>query len=181
MGKTVNGALWLDAKKTSPYEFYQYWRNIKDDEVNDVLRMLTYLPMSEVNRLSDLEGNKINEAKKVAAYEITKLIHGEDEANKARKTSEELFETQTSSKDMPTINIDKSTLIDDKISLVECIVAASIAPSKSQARTLIAQGGIYLNDEKITDISKELTKNDFEKGDIILKKGKKVFVKLVLK
>ena len=135
MGKTVKGALWLDSSKTSPYEFYQYWRNIQDAEVYDVLRMLTYLPMDEVNRLSNLPGEEINEAKKIAAYEITKLIHGETEAKNAEAASKALFEGNGSLENMPTV-----TLENKNISIIDAIILCGIAPSKGQAKTLVAQG-----------------------------------------
>ena len=173
MGKTEKGALWLDPSKTSPYEFYQYWRNIEDSSVETVLKMLTYLPMDEINRLSSLKDEKINEAKKVAAFEITKLIHGEEEAKKAEEASNALFSGNGSLENMPSIKLD-----DINISLVDSIVATGIAPSKGQARTLITQGGISLNDEKITDISYKLSEKDFSQGYAILKKGKKIFYKL---
>ena len=173
MGKTEKGALWLDASKTSPYEFYQYWRNIEDSSVETVLKMLTYLPMDEINRLSSLKDEQINEAKKVAAFEITKLIHGEEEAKKAEEASNALFSGNGSLENMPSIKLD-----DINISLVDSIIATGIAPSKGQARTLITQGGISLNDEKITDISYKLSEKDFSQGYAILKKGKKIFYKL---
>lgn len=173
MGKTEKGALWLDSSKTSAYEFYQYWRNIEDSSVETVLKMLTYLPLDEVTKLSSLKDEKINEAKKVAAFEITKLIHGEEEAKKAEEASNALFSGNGSLENMPSIKLD-----DINISLVDSIVATGIAPSKGQARTLITQGGISLNDEKITDISYQLSENDFSKGYAILKKGKKIFYKL---
>lgn len=173
MGKTEKGALWLDSSKTSPYEFYQYWRNIEDSSVETVLKMLTYLPLDEVTKLSSLKDEKINEAKKVAAFEITKLIHGEEEAKKAEEASNALFSGNGSLENMPSIKLD-----DINISLVDSIVATGIASSKGQARTLITQGGISLNDEKITDISYQLSENDFSKGYAILKKGKKIFYKL---
>ncbi len=173
MGKTVSGALWLDASKTSPYEFYQYWRNIGDAEVYNVLRMLTYLPMGEVKRLSSLEGEHINEAKKIAAFEITKLIHGEVEALKAEEASQALFEGSGSLENMPTIKLDNTN-----ISIVDAIILTGIAPSKGQARTLISQGGISLNDIKIEDTSYMLSNSDFTDGYAILKKGKKIFYKL---
>lgn len=181
MGKTVSGALWLDAKKTSPYEFYQYWRNVKDDEVYDVLRMLTYLPMDEVRRLSSLEGSAINEAKKVAAFEITKLIHGEEEALKAQKASEELFENQQNSENMPSIEITKDMFNEEKISLVDLVTISNIAPSKSQARTLIEQNSISLNDEKITDTKYMVSLSDFNDNFVVIKKGKKTFIKIIVK
>ena len=178
MGKTVSGALWLDANKTSPYEFYQYWRNIQDSEVRDVLRMLTFLPMEEVNRLSSLPGESINEAKKIAAYEITKLIHGEDEANKAKNTSEELFENAKSSDNMPVVNIQKEDFTNEEIELVTLVIKSGVASSKGQARTLIEQGGISINDIKITDTKHKVKLSEFENNFVVLKKGKKVFIKI---
>ena len=173
MGKTVSGALWLDAKKTSPYEFYQYWRNIGDTEVYDVLRMLTFLPMEEVKRLSSLPGEQINEAKKIAAFEITKLIHGQEEAKKAEESSLALFEGSGSLENMPTVKVESTNL-----SIVDAILLTNIAPSKGQARILISQGGISLNDTKIEDTNYMLSDKDFQNGYAILKKGKKVFYKL---
>ena len=179
MGKTVNGALWLDSKKTSPYEFYQYWRNIRDNEVYDVLRMLTYLPMDEVKRLSSLEGEKINEAKKIAAFEITKLIHGEEEALKAKESAEALFEKDKSSANMPTFDASSLFTNNDNITLIDILVESKTVSSKSQARTLIEQGGISINDEKITDTKYILKKSEFEDNFFILKKGKKTFIKII--
>lgn len=178
MGKTVNGALWLDSKKTSPYEFYQYWRNIRDSEVYDVLRMLTYIPMDEVKRLSSLEGEKINEAKKIAAFEITKLIHGEEEALKAKESAEALFEKDKNSANMPTFDASSLFTNNDNITLIDILVESKTVSSKSQARTLIEQGGISINDEKITDTKYILKKSEFEDNFFILKKGKKTFIKI---
>lgn len=180
MGKTVNGALWLDSEKTSPYEFYQYWRNIDDKEVYDVLRMLTFIPMDEVKRLSLLEGEKINEAKKIAAFEITKLIHGEDAAINAKKTAEKLFENSSVAENMPTVKIKKEDIPTSGLSIVDSLIITNIAPSKGQARTLIEQGGISINDKKITDIKHLISSLDFKNGYIIIKKGKKVYIKLQL-
>ncbi len=173
MGKTEKGALWLNPEKTSPYEFYQYWRNIEDASVGTVLKMLTFLPTEKINELASLKDEKINEAKKIAAYEITKLIHGEEEAKKAEEAANALFNGQGSLDNMPTTKLE-----DTNISVVDAIVLTGIAPSKGQARTLINQGGISLNDEKVTDINYKLSDTDFEKGFAILKKGKKVFHKL---
>ncbi len=173
MGKTEKGALWLDPNKTSPYEFYQYWRNIEDSSVETVLKMLTFLPIEKINELSSLKDEKINEAKKIAAYEITKLIHGEEEAKKAEEASNALFNGSGSLDNMPTVKLD-----DIHISIVDAIIQTGIAPSKGQARTLISQGGISLNDEKITDVNYQLSDKDFSQGYAILKKGKKVFYKL---
>lgn len=173
MGKTAKGALWLNPEKTSPYEFYQYWRNIGDTEVRKVLSLLTFLPMEEIDRLSSLQDEKINEAKKVAAFEITKLIHGEEEAIKARDAAEALFGNGGNLENMPT-----TKLSNVNISILDALVQTGIAPSKGQAKTLVAQGGVTLNDVKIGDISYKLSESDFKEGYAILKKGKKVFHKL---
>ncbi len=173
MGKTEKGALWLNPEKTSPYEFYQYWRNVEDASVGTVLKMLTFLPTEKIDELTSLKDEKINEAKKVAAYEITKLIHGEEEAKKAEEAANALFNGQGSLENMPTTKLE-----DVNISVVDAIVLTGIAPSKSQARTLINQGAVSLNDEKISDINYRLSEKDLEQGFAILKKGKKVFHKL---
>ena len=174
MGKTEKGALWLDAEKTSPYEFYQYWRNIADEDVRNVLCLLTFLPMEEINRLCKLKDEHINEAKKVAAFEITKLIHGEEEAKKAEEAANALFNGQGSLDNMPSTELENKN-----ISILDVMTQIGFAPSKSQARTLISQGGISLNDEKVTDINYTLSDSDFKDGFAIIKKGKKIFHKLV--
>ncbi|MCI8444405.1 MAG: tyrosine--tRNA ligase [Clostridia bacterium] len=173
MGKTEKGALWLAPEKTSPYEFYQYWRNIEDASVETVLKMLTFLPMDTIQELSSWKDEKINEAKKVAAFEITKLIHGQEEAKKAEEASNALFNGQGSLEHMPTTQLENIN-----ISIVDAIVRVGIAPSKGQARTLINQGGISLNNEKIVDVNYLLSNKDFSTGYAILKKGKKIFHKL---
>ena len=172
MGKTEKGALWLDATKTSPYDFYQYWRNIDDADVKTVLSLLTFLPMEKVEELSNLKDEKINEAKKVAAYEITKLIHGEEEAKKAEEASNALFGGQGSLDNMPTATVASN------ISILDAIIQVGFAPSKGQARQLITQGGISLNDTKISDTNYILSDKDFKDGFAILKKGKKSYYKL---
>ena len=173
MGKTAKGALWLNPDRTSPYEFYQYWRNIGDTEVRKVLSLLTFLPMEEVERLSSLKDQEINEAKKVAAFEITKLIHGEEEARKAEEAAAALFGNGGNLDNMPTTKIENVDM-----SILDAIVLTNMAPSKGQANTLIAQGGITLNDEKVSDIGYRLSESDFKDGYAILKKGKKIFHKL---
>ena len=173
MGKTAKGALWLNPEKTSPYDFYQYWRNIGDTEVRKVLSLLTFLPNEEVEKLSSLKDQEINEAKKIAAYEITKLIHGEEEAIKCRDAAEALFGNGGNLDNMPTTKLE-----DVNISILDALVLTGIAPSKGQAKTLIAQGGITLNDEKVTDIGYRLSDEDFKEGYAIIKKGKKIFHKL---
>lgn len=174
MGKTEKGALWLDPNKTSPYEFYQYWRNVEDESVKTVLQMLTFFPDEKIEELANLKDEKINEAKKILAFEITKLIHGEEEAKKAEEASNALFSGKGSLDNMPTVTLDSRN-----ISILDAIIKCNIAPSKGQARTLITQGGITLNDEKITDTNYSLSEKDFKEDYAILKKGKKVFYKLV--
>ena len=173
MGKTEKGALWLDPNKTSPYDFYQYWRNVEDSSVENVLKMLTFLPIEKINELCLYEDERINEAKKIAAFEITKLVHGEEEAKKAEEASNALFTGSGNLDNMPTVSIENYN-----ISLIDSIILTQIAPSKGQAKTLISQGGISLNDNKITDINYILSESDFSEGYAILKKGKKVFYKL---
>ena len=174
MGKTEKGALWLSAEKTSPYEFYQYWRNIEDESVKNVFNMLTFLPSERIEEFCNVEGEKINEAKKVLAYEITKLVHGEEEAKKAEEASNALFSGSGNLDNMPSTKIESTN-----ISILDALLLSGLAPSKGQARTLINQGGISLNDSKVTDVTLMLSDNDFKDGYAILKKGKKVFYKLV--
>ena len=174
MGKTEKGALWLDPNKTSPYEFYQYWRNVEDESVKTVMQMLTFLPDEKIEELASYKDEKINDAKKILAFEITKLIHGEEEAKKAEEASNALFTGKGSLDNMPTVTLD-----DKNISILDAIIKCNIAPSKGQARTLITQGGITLNDEKITDTNYTLSEKDFANDYAILKKGKKVFYKLI--
>ncbi len=173
MGKTEKGALWLNPDRVSPYEFYQYWRNIEDESVEKVLSLLTFLPMDEVKRLGSMKDEQINEAKKIAAFEITKLVHGEEEAKKAEEASNALFNGQGSIDNMPSVKLENSN-----ISLVDALIITNIVPSKGQARTLISQNAISLNDEKISDCNYILSEKDFTNGYAILKKGKKVFYKL---
>lgn len=173
MGKTEKGALWLDPEKVSPYEFYQYWRNIDDGDVENVAKLLTFLPMEEIKNFSTLKDEQINEAKKKVAFEITKLVHGENEAKKAEEASNALFGGQGNLENMPTTKLENM-----HITIADALVQTGIAPSKGQAKTLISQGAISLNDEKISDISYTLSDKDFQDGYAILKKGKKVFHKL---
>lgn len=175
MGKTEKGALWLSSEKTSPYEFYQYWRNIEDESVENVLKLLTFLPIEKIKELSSLKDEHINDAKKIAAFEITKLVHGEEEAKKAEDASNALFSGNGNLDNIPTVDLGNNK----NISIVDAIILTGIAPSKGQARTLISQGGISLNDEKLTDTNYVLSNKDFADGYAILKKGKKIFYKLV--
>ena len=173
MGKTEKGALWLSAEKTSPYEFYQYWRNVEDESVENVFNMLTFLSPDKIKELCNVEGEKINEAKKILAFEITKLIHGEEEAKKAEEASNALFSGSGNLDNMPSTKIENTN-----ISILDALLLAGLVPSKGQARTLINQSGISLNDEKVTDVYFMLSDDDFKDGYAILKKGKKVFHKL---
>ncbi|WP_027396356.1 tyrosine--tRNA ligase [Anaerovibrio lipolyticus] len=176
MGKTAGGALWLDKEKTSPYDFYQYWRNVDDADVERCLALLTFLPMEEVHRLGALEGQEINEAKKVLAYEVTKLVHGQEEADKAKAAAEAVFGGSGSSENMPTIEL---TAEDAAKKLVDVLVAAEVFGSKGEARRLIQQNGLSLNDEKVTDPDYTLSDSDFTEGEAIVKKGKKKFYRLL--
>lgn len=177
MGKTENGALWLDSGKTSVYDFYQYWRNVDDADVKKCLALLTFLPMEEVNRLGNLKDERINEAKKVLAYEVTKLIHGEEEANKARASAEALFESSGDIENVPGTEISTET-ISSGLRLVDVLVTTGLAPSKGEAKRLIKQGGIYVNEKRVDDIDTEVTVNDFTDGKMMIRKGKKVYHKL---
>lgn len=180
MGKTEKGALWLDSKKTSPYEFYQYWRNVDDKDVIKCFNMLTFLPCEEIEKFKNLEGREINLSKEKLAFEITKLVHGEQEAIKAMKTAKSLFSNGSNDENMPSYDLPKSELIDNKISLISLLSLSQISPSKSESRRLIKQGGICINGNKISDENYQVNISDLEKG-IIIKKGKKTFKKITLK
>ena len=174
MGKTAGGALWLDAEKVSPYDFYQYWRNVDDADVKTCLSLLTFLPMDEVNRLSALKDSAINDAKKVLAYEVTKLVHGEDAAKLAEKSATEIFAGQ-SSDNMPSVEVPDA--VGKK--LLDVLAANKIIESKAEGRRLISQNGLTLNDEKVSNVDFVLAEKDFPNGAAIVRKGKKKFYKLV--
>ncbi|TCW42241.1 tyrosyl-tRNA synthetase [Thermohydrogenium kirishiense] len=177
MGKTEKGAIWLDAEKTPPYDFYQYWRNIDDSDVEKCLSLLTFLPMDEVRRLGSLKDKEINEAKKVLAYEVTKLVHGEDEARKAQKAAEALFEGSGDLSNVPTSIITHDML---GSSLLDVLTKTNIIPSKSEGRRLITQGGLYVNDENVKDINAVVTEDMFKQGYMLVRKGKKSYNKIVI-
>lgn len=178
MGKTQKGAIWLDPNKTSPFEFYQYWRNIDDADVEKCLALLTFLPMDEVRRLGALKDKEINEAKKVLAYEVTKTVHGEEEASKAAKAAEALFGSGGSMEDVPTVTIPE-TLLNSKI--LDVLTSAKIIPSKSEGKRLIQQGGLYVNDSKISDIDTVVTEDFFKGGSMMVRKGKKSYTRITVK
>ena len=180
MGKTQSGALWLDPEKTSPYDFYQYWVNVDDADVIKCLKLLTFLPLEEIEKMAEYKDAEINKAKRVLAYEVTKLVHGEEEANKVKAAAEAVFGGGMNSADMPTTEIEKAELTDG-MSILDILVKASLASSKGEARRLVQQGGVSLNGEKVTDIAFMLTDANFENNEATIKKGKKVFHRIVLK
>lgn len=177
MGKTEQGALWLDPEKTSPYDFYQYWRNVDDADVKNCLALLTFLPMEEVNRIGSLEGAEINEGKKVLAYEVTKLIHGEEEANKAKGAAEALFGSGGNMADVPSAEV-SLIKIKEGLNLLDFLVEVQFIKSKSEGRRLVEQNGLSLNDEKVKDFNLILEEKDFSEGKAMLKKGKKDYLQL---
>ncbi|ABX42939.1 tyrosine--tRNA ligase [Lachnoclostridium phytofermentans] len=175
MGKTMKGAVWLNPEKTSPYEFYQYWRNIEDVKVEECLGLLTFLPMDEVRRLGALEGAEINHAKEVLAYEITKIVHGEEEAKKAQEAAKSLFAGGVTSEHMPTTTY-SSAAFEEGIDLITMMIDAKLATSRSDARRNIEQGGVSVNDVKVTDFARKFKSNDFnDDGALLVKKGKKAY------
>ena len=180
MGKTQKGAVWLDANKTTPFEFYQYWRNVDDADVIKCLKMLTFLPLDQIEEMAKWEGSQLNKAKEILAFELTKMIHGEDEANKAQEGARALFGGGANTDNMPTTEIGEDDLSDDGIAILDLLIKCKLIPSKGEGKRLIQQGGISVDDNKITDMFHKVTKGDFEKGHVIIKKGKKVFHKVVL-
>lgn len=179
MGKTAKGALWLDPNKTSPYEFFQYWRNIEDVKVEECLALLTFLPMDEVRRLGALEGAEINKAKEVLAFEVTKIVHGEEEANKAMEAARSLFGGAANSANIPTLEVKKSDF-ESGVELLQLLVDTGLAPTKSEARRNVEQGGVKLGDEKVEDVKRVITLSDFSDGKLLIQKGKKKFHQIVL-
>lgn len=180
MGKTQAGAVWLDPNKTSPFEFYQYWRNVEDEVVSKCLGLLTFLPMDEVKRLSALEGVEINKAKEVLAYELTKIVHGEEEAAKSEKTAKELFYGKGSTNEMPSVEIEKSEIFEG-MTITAFLTKISLTPSNSEARRLVIQGGIRINEESIQETKTIIDEGFFKDGEMIVQKGKKTFLKVILK
>lgn len=176
MGKTEKGAVWLDAEKTSPYDFYQYWRNVGDDDVIKCMKLLTFIPMDEIREYEKLEGAQLNKAKEVLAFELTKMIHGEDEANKAQDAAKALFAGGSDNSNMPTTTLSDDDFIDGEITVLDMMLKAGMIKSKGEGRRLIDQGGVSVNDEKINGALTALKTSDFEK-EVIVKKGKKMFHK----
>ena len=179
MGKTARGAVWLDPNKTTPFEFYQYWRNVEDADVLKCIRMLTFLPLEEIDKMSDWKDAQLNTAKEILAYELTKLVHGEEEANKAQASAKALFVGGGNDANMPTTEITADKLVEGKIGLLNLMVTCGLAPSNKQARQLVQQGGVFVNDEKMTDVTFSVTEEMLKAG-VKIRKGKKVFHKAVL-
>lgn len=178
MGKTQKGAVWLDPNKTSPFEFYQYWRNIADADVLKCIRMLTFLPLEQIDEMDKWEGSKLNEAKEILAYELTKLVHNEEEAEKAQKASREIF-SKGYSTEMPTVKLIETDLSEGTISILDLLVKAGLVTSKSEARRAIEQGGVSIEGSKVTDMNKQVTSQELKNG-VVLSRGKKTFKKVEL-
>ncbi|CDZ24178.1 Tyrosine-tRNA ligase [[Clostridium] cellulosi] len=179
MGKTSGGAVWLDPNKTSPYDFFQYWRNVEDSNVIKLLKMLTFLPLDEIKKYEKLEGSELNKAKEVLAFEVTKLVHGEEEAQKALDTTRALFGSGGVAANMPTTYLTESDFTDGKITIIDLLTKSKLAPSRGEARRLITQGGITVNDKKVESINEDYTVSDFN-DNFIIRKGKKVYHKFSL-
>ena len=179
MGKTAKGAVWLDPNKTSPFDFFQYWRNVADEDVLKCIRMLTFLPLEQIDEMDKWEGSQLNTAKEILAYELTKLVHGEEEADKARAAAKALFAGGADDSDMPTTELTEAQLTDGSIAILDLMLACKLAPSKSEARRLVQQGGVFANDEKVASIDVRFTAEQLKAG-VKLRKGKKVYHKAVL-
>ena len=179
MGKTASGAVWLDPNKTSPYDFYQYWRNVEDADVLKCIRMLTFLPLEQIEAMADWKDAQLNTAKEILAFELTKLVHGEEEANKAQAAAKALFMGGGDDANMPTTEIVADQLVDGKIGILNLMVACGLAPSNKQARQLVEQGGVFVNDEKVPAATFAVTEEMLKEG-VKIRKGKKVFHKAVL-
>lgn len=180
MGKTQSGAVWLDPNKSSPFEFYQYWRNVADADVLKCIRMLTFLPLEEIDKMDKWEGSQLNTAKEILAFELTKLVHGEEEANKAQQTARALFSGSGNLDNMPSYTLSKDDLTDGKIAVNDILFKAGMTKSKGEGRRLIEQGGVSVNDKKVASAVETVCADDFSDGSIIVKKGKKVFYKIIL-
>ena len=181
MGKTQSGAVWLDPNKTSPFDFFQYWRNVADSDVLKCIRMLTFLPLEQIDEMDKWEGAKLNEAKEILAYELTKLVHGEEEAKKAKEASHALFAGGGVSAHMPTVEVTADDLYNDKLDIMAVLVKASLCESRSDARRAVQQGGVSVDGEKVTDISTSYMLDEFAGEGKVVKRGKKKFAKVISK
>ena len=181
MGKTQSGAVWLDPEKTSPFDFFQYWRNVADSDVLKCIRMLTFLPIEEIDAMESWEGAQLNQAKEILAFELTKLVHGEEEATKAREASHALFAGGGDSAHMPTVELSSADFADGDMDILSLLVKTELAPSRSDARRAVEQGGVSVADEKVTDIKTAYNADSFGADGLVVKRGKKKFVKVVVK
>ena len=181
MGKTQSGAVWLDPEKTSPFDFFQYWRNVADSDVLKCIRMLTFLPLEEIDAMESWEGAQLNEAKEILAFELTKLVHGEEEASKAREASHALFAGGGDSAHMPTVELSAADFADGDMDILSLLVKTELAPSRSDARRAVEQGGVSVADEKVTDIKTAYNADSFGADGLVVKRGKKKFVKVIVK
>ena len=181
MGKTQSGAVWLDPNKTTPFEFFQYWRNVSDADVLKCIRMLTFLPLEEIDKMESWEGAQLNEAKEILAFELTKLVHGEEEAAKAKEASHALFAGGANNANMPTVTVTAEDFPDGELDIISVLVKAGLCDSRGDGRRNIQQGGVSVADEKVTDISTKYTLNDFKGEGLIIRRGKKKFAKVVAK
>ena len=179
MGKTQSGAVWLDPNKTTPFEFFQYWRNVSDADVLKCIRMLTFLPLEEIDKMESWEGAQLNEAKEILAFELTKLVHGEEEATKAKEASHALFAGGTNNANMPTVTVTAEDFPDGELDIISVLVKAGLCDSRGDGRRNIQQGGVSVADEKVTDISTKYTLDDFKGEGLIIRRGKKKFAKVV--
>ena len=175
MGKTASGAVWLDPNKTTPFDFYQYWRNVGDADVLKCIRMLTFLPLEQIDAMDSWEGSQLNRAKEILAYELTKLVHGEAEADKAQEAARALFGGSGSSENMPATQLPEARFSDGKIGVIELLVACGLCASNGEARRLIQQGGVAVNDQKVAAIDVTFDQEQFAGDGVVIKKGKKVF------
>ncbi len=181
MGKTQSGAVWLDPEKTSPFDFFQYWINVADSDVLKCIRMLTFLPLEEIDAMESWEGAQLNQAKEILAFELTKLVHGEEEANKAREASHALFAGGGDSAHMPTVELSSADFADGDMDILSLLVKTELAPSRSDARRAVEQGGVSVADEKVTDIRTAYNADSFGADGLVVKRGKKKFVKVIVK
>ena len=181
MGKTQSGAVWLDPEKTSPFDFFQYWRNVADSDVLKCIRMLTFLPLEEIDAMESWEGAQLNQAKEILAFELTKLVHGEEEAIKAREASHALFAGGGDSAHMPTVELSSADFADGDMDILSLLVKTELAPSRSDARRAVEQGGVSVADEKVTDIRTAYNADSFGADGLVVKRGKKKFVKVIVK
>lgn len=179
MGKTQSGAVWLDPNKTTPFEFFQYWRNVADSDVLKCIRMLTFLPLEEIDKMESWEGAQLNEAKEILAFELTKLVHGEEEATKAKEASHALFAGGANNANMPTVTVTAEDFPDGELDIISVLVKAGLCDSRGDGRRNIQQGGVSVADEKVTDISTKYTLDDFKGEGLIIRRGKKKFAKVV--